>query len=152
MNLHWTNRLIKRTVKSDEEADALRFSGLTAFIAALELILSAGFTAAQLQWLIGVPFCRFGDNERFKVMLLALSLERGTGQVEDWQQRLVRAEFWSRLHGQSTLFTPDPLPDWQVICRDLGISAEADRVTGTAVTPVHKPRYFYPHLHLLQPV
>ena len=67
MNLHWMNGLMDRTLKNDEEADALRFAGLAAFIAALEHLLSAGFTASQLQWFIGVPFSRFGENECFKV-------------------------------------------------------------------------------------
>lgn len=145
MDLIWMNNLIQRTLRDDEDIDALHLAGLTAFLAALARLVTAGFTAAQLQWFIGMPFRRFGDDERFKVQLLALALERGTDRVENWQIRLFNAEFWSRLHGNSEFFPADPLPDPAAICRAADLPPElapvsfpSSSVTRTA--GAHLPR------------
>lgn len=147
MNLHWMNTLIQRTLRNENELNDLRFAGLAAFMVALAQLTAAGMTAAQLQWFIGVPFRHFGVNERFKVMLLARALERGTDCVENWQQQLFNEEFWQRLHGDSQFFTPDPLPDPVAICRDAGFPPErapvafaAPSVTRAAV--IHLPVLF----------
>lgn len=146
MNIIWLNNLIQRTLRDDEEIDALRFAGMKAFMAALAQLIAAGFTAAQLQWFVGKPFQRFDDDDRFNVLVLALALERGTDCVENWQRKLLTQEFWLRMHGKSQFFETDTLPDLETICRDGGmpislapVSFAPRNVSQTSVVPAPRP-------------
>lgn len=113
--------LIRRTLNNEEEFDALRFAGISAFLAAVARLEKEGITQSQLQMLLGCPFSRFSERECFETQVMALAIERGTATAAGWHEVLRNQAMWARMHNGDFAVPRQTLPDPHDIDAALGL-------------------------------
>lgn len=123
--------LSQRTITSMEDWHAINDCNRHDFIGALEFLAAQGLTAHHVQWLVEKPFAEFGEYEFDAVMILAMSLNRGTTTVAQLHEGLRAREFWAKLHGETTFFPPTALPSVFQINEALGLAPSSREVLPT---------------------
>jgi hypothetical protein len=120
------DRLIRSTLKTDDDRVYVQYSTITEFREAIVKLDQAGITQAQIQLLQHKPFSRFVERDYQEVMLIALAIRKGTATVAQIHRCIQEREYQARIYGRTTVIQTEQLPGIEMINGYLGLSKQAE--------------------------